>query len=48
MAFSNGEKWKQLRRFAVSVLGQFGMGKGTMEDRIQEEVQFLIKFFRET
>ncbi|XP_069500542.1 cytochrome P450 2F2-like [Ambystoma mexicanum] len=46
ISFSNGEKWKQLRRFAMSVLGQFGMGKRSMEERIQEEVQYLIKFFR--
>ncbi|XP_069502385.1 cytochrome P450 2F2-like [Ambystoma mexicanum] len=48
ITFSNGEKWKQLRRFAMSALGHFGMGKRSMEERIQEEVKHLIKFFRDT
>ncbi|XP_078516811.1 cytochrome P450 2F3-like [Lissotriton helveticus] len=48
ITFSNGEKWKQLRRFAVSALGQLGMGKRSIEERIQEEVHFLMTFFRET
>lgn len=47
-AFTNGEKGKQLRRFAMSTLGQFGFGKSTVEKRIQDEVEYLIKYFRET
>ncbi|XP_015276493.1 PREDICTED: cytochrome P450 2K1-like [Gekko japonicus] len=42
---SNGENWKVMRRFAITTLRDYGMGKKTIEDKIVEECHFLIQKF---
>lgn len=43
--FANGENWKEMRRFALSNMREFGMGKKGSEEKIIEETRNLIEVF---
>ncbi|XP_017282896.1 cytochrome P450 2K1 [Kryptolebias marmoratus] len=46
IAWVNGDSWKEMRRFALTNLKDFGMGKKACEDKIIEEFHKLIKEFK--
>ncbi|XP_014872074.1 cytochrome P450 2K4-like isoform X2 [Poecilia latipinna] len=47
IVFSNGDSWKEMRRFALTNLKDFGMGKKVCEEKIIEECHFLIQKLKE-
>lgn len=46
LIFSEGEIWKEHRRFAISTLRDLGMGRNWIEDAILEEISELIMIFK--
>ena len=45
--FSNGITWVELRRSSLHILKDFGMGKNSLENIIEEEVENLIQFIED-
>ncbi|XP_052089355.1 cytochrome P450 2B4-like [Mytilus californianus] len=45
VAMSNGQEWVDLRRFTMVALKDFGVGKKSLEEKIQEEARFLVELF---
>ncbi|XP_072560930.1 cytochrome P450 2K1-like [Paramormyrops kingsleyae] len=43
--FANGDSWKEMRRFALTSLRDFGMGKQQMEEKIIEELHYVTDLF---
>ncbi|XP_073442755.1 cytochrome P450 2D14-like isoform X3 [Dendrobates tinctorius] len=41
-----GRSWKEQRRFAITTLRNFGMGKKSLEEKVTEEAQFLCSEFK--
>uniref|UniRef100_A0A669F7Z7 Cytochrome P450 2K1-like n=1 Tax=Oreochromis niloticus TaxID=8128 RepID=A0A669F7Z7_ORENI len=46
VVWSNSDSWKEMRRFALTNLRDFGMGKRACEDKIIEECQRLLEVFK--
>ncbi|XP_073530062.1 cytochrome P450 2K1-like isoform X1 [Phyllobates terribilis] len=44
--FASNDNWRAMRRFTLSSLRDFGMGKEAIENKISEEADFLVQKFR--
>ncbi|KAK2855891.1 hypothetical protein Q5P01_004626 [Channa striata] len=46
VVWSNGDSWRDMRRFVLTNLRDFGMGKKACEDKIIEECGYLVEVFK--
>lgn len=42
-----GQSWREMRRFTLQALRDFGMGKASLEEKMLVEVDALTQFLRE-
>uniref|UniRef100_A0A914P5U3 Cytochrome P450 n=1 Tax=Panagrolaimus davidi TaxID=227884 RepID=A0A914P5U3_9BILA len=47
IVMTDGELWKEHRKFALNVLKKFGMGKNLMQERVLNEVNWMIDEMKE-
>jgi cytochrome P450 family 2 subfamily J len=43
LVFSENEAWREHRRFAISCLKDFGMGKVVLQHTVHDELSYLIR-----
>ena len=48
LVYENGSVWRDHRRFALQTLRDLGFGKGSMEDRVVDEIGYLTRRIDET
>ncbi|XP_075871408.1 cytochrome P450 2K1-like [Nelusetta ayraudi] len=46
LTWANGDSWREMRRFALTNLRDFGMGKKSCEEKIIEECDHLVEVFK--
>ncbi|XP_071093054.1 cytochrome P450 2J4-like [Haliotis cracherodii] len=45
---SSGQAWKDLRRFSLQTMRDFGMGKSSVEDKVKDEVNAILTILSES
>lgn len=43
---TSGHRWREMRRFSIVTLKNFGMGRRSIEQKVQEEVKNLVKMIK--